>query len=310
MRKVLIIDDVHPVLIERLLHAGFLVDYRPDILAHEVASILGDVEVLVVRSKLSITDDLLKYAPQLKLVARAGSGMDNILLSPSTEIGLVNAPEGNALAVAEHTLMLLLAMINHLRSADQSVRNFQWLREKHRGLELSELTVGIIGHGHVGGALANLLQPFGCRILAYDKYKVDFQNGRTEACNYEMLMKESDVITFHVPLTDETQGWMDEGWFNSLVKPIFLINAARGELLDLQALLNAIADGKIAGVALDVLPEEKLSTLKENRRVLYEKLFHHPQVLLTPHVAGWTTASYRKISEVLSMKILNYYPIK
>ncbi len=303
----LIIDDVHPILIERLEKAGFLVRYLPEIHPDNVSAQLADIDVLVVRSKIRVTDSLLKFPNSLKLIARAGSGTDNIEISEKHGIHLISAPEGNAQAVAEHTLMFILALVNKLKSADYSVGKFQWLREQHRGLELAELTVGIIGHGHVGSALAKLLQPFGCRILAYDKYKTGFEFGKTEACSYQQLMEHSDVISFHVPLTSETQSWINDSWFQSLGKPVFLVNTARGELLDLSALLNALESNHLAGVALDVLPNEKLSKIEGLERVSYEKLFQHPKVLLTPHVAGWTTASYKKISEVLAEKIISHF---
>lgn len=307
MRKVLIIDDVHPALLDTLQLAGFEVSYQPDIAPFQVEAALSEVHVLVVRSKVQITALLLRNAHTLELIARAGSGMDNIASLPDRSISLVNAPEGNAQAVAEHTLMLMLAMFNKLRSADASVREFQWLREQHRGVELSELTVGIIGHGHVGGTLAQLLQPFGCRILAYDKYKKDFALGDTIACSYEQLMAESDVISFHVPLTEETRNWMNGDWFDSLEKPIWLVNAARGELLDVKALLAALDQRKILGAALDVLPNEKLKDASIEERSLYNRLFQRTELVFSPHVAGWTTASYRKISEVLAQKIVHHY---
>lgn len=307
MRNVLIIDDVHPALPDTLRKAGFEVSYQPDIAPFQVEAALLDIHVLVVRSKIQITAELLQNAHYLELIARAGSGMDNISSLPNRPIALVNAPEGNAQSVAEHTLMLMLAMFNKLRSADASVRQFQWLREMHRGVELSELTVGIIGHGHVGSALARLLQPFGCRILAYDKYKTDFAFGSTIACSYEMLMAESDVVSFHVPLTEETRDWLNGDWFGSLEKPIWLVNAARGELLDVEALLAALAQRKILGAALDVLPNEKLKDISADERALYNSLFQRAELVFSPHVAGWTTASYRKISEVLAQKILHHY---
>lgn len=310
MRKVLIIDDVHVALLDQLRLAGFEVSYLPDIAPSAVADALSDAAVLVVRSKIKVTAELLQKADKLELIARAGSGMDNIVSLPNRPIALVNAPEGNAQAVAEHTLMLLLAMLNQFRSADASVRQFLWQREEHRGTELSELTVGIIGHGHVGGALAQLLQPFGCRILAYDKYKSDFAFGKTEACSYEHLMEAADVVTFHVPLTKETQQWMSNSWFQSLQKPIWLINAARGELVDAEALLKAIEQGRILGAALDVLPNEKLNQLAVHEQACYQRLFASQKVIFTPHIAGWTTASYRKISEVLAQKILLHFQAK
>lgn len=307
MRKVLIIDDVHPVLLDSLLQAGFSVSYQPEIAPSQVENALSEVNVLVVRSKVLITRQLLRHAHQLEMIARAGSGMDNILSLPDRPISLVNAPEGNAQAVAEHSLMLILAMLNKFRSADASVRQFQWQREPHRGVELSELTVGIIGHGHVGSALARLLQPFGCKILAYDKYKADFVSGKTIACSYEQLMAESDIVTFHVPLTEETRAWMNGQWFSQLQKPIWLVNAARGELLEVEALLQAIAHHKILGAALDVLPNEKLALLTVEEQNLYKQLFEQSSLIFTPHVAGWTSASYRKISEVLAQKIIQHF---
>lgn len=307
-QRVLIADPVHEVLLQRLEERGFQCDNRPSITREELLSILKDYEVLVIRTKTQIDREVLQAATNLKLIARAGAGMDNIDEQFAIEkgIGCCNAPEGNRNAVAEHAMALLLALINKVCVSFDEVRALQWNREKNRGLELAGKTVGIIGFGNTGANFAGKLQSFDVKILAYDKYKTGFGSATIQESKLEELYK-ADFISLHVPLTSETHSFYDRQFFSSFQKPIYLINTSRGEVLPLKDLLTLLKEGKIIGAGLDVLEYESFKHLSLEQEDLLRRIFATEQVIATPHVAGWTQESFLKISEVLAEKIYKFF---
>lgn len=305
MKKILIVDDLHPAFKLAAEKMGFEVDDRPLIKKEDVLAILKDYTGLAIRTKFRVDAEVIAAAPNLKFVARAGAGMDNIDVHIAEEknIQLINAPEGNADAVGEHTLGMLLSLMNNFRKADIEIRNGIWDREGNRGYELMGKTVGIIGYGHMGKAFAKRLAGFGVKTIAYDKYKTRFTDDYATEASMEEIVKYSDVLSLHIPLTKETKQMVDDEYLLHFRRPIFFLNAARGEIVNTKAILKAIEEGKILGAGLDVLEKEKFPGL--NEADFYKELSANPKVLLTPHVGGWTFDSYRKISEVLAAKLKN-----
>ncbi|MES2448695.1 MAG: 2-hydroxyacid dehydrogenase [Bacteroidota bacterium] len=301
--KILIIDDLHPAFAEKAKDLGFEVDDRPQITRAETLAIIKDYLGIAVRTKFRIDQEIFDAAPNLKFVARAGAGLDNIDVAIANErnIQLINAPEGNRDAVGEHAIGLLLALMNNFRNADSEIRNGIWNREGNRGYELKGKTVGIIGYGFMGQQMARKLAGFEVNVIAYDKYKTGFGNEFVREVSMEEIVKHSDVLSIHIPLTKETKQMVDDEYFFHFKKPIFFINTARGEIVNTSAVLKNIKNGKILGAGLDVLEAEKFPILAE--QTWFEDLKANGKVILTPHVGGWTFESYRKISEVLAEKL-------
>lgn len=304
-KKILIVDDLHPVFKERATALGYVVDDRPLITRAETLAAVADYEGIAVRTKFRIDQEIFEAAPKLEFVARAGAGLDNIDIDIAKQrnIALLAANEGNMDAVGEHAVGLLLSLMNNFRQADLQIRNGVWDREGNRGYELKDKTVGIIGYGFMGQSFARKLSGFGVNVLAYDKYKTNFSDAYAKEVSMEEIVKHSDVLSLHIPLTKETRQMVNDEYFFHFKKPIFFINTARGETVNTQAVLNNIANGKIIGAGLDVLENEKFPALAA--QPWYELLKTNEKVILTPHVGGWTFDSYRKISEVLAQKLEN-----
>ncbi|GAC1312430.1 MAG: 2-hydroxyacid dehydrogenase [Mucilaginibacter sp.] len=302
--NILIVDDIHPVFIERVKAIGYQCDYRPAIKPAEALEILGGYAGLVMRSKFKLDVQHIDAGKNLRFVCRAGAGMDNIdeSYAISKGIELINAPEGNADAVGEHAIGMLLSLMNNLNAADAQVRSGIWDREGNRGHELKGKTVGIIGYGFMGKSFARKLSGFGVNVIAYDKYKTGFSDEYAREVSMEEIVKHSDVLSLHIPLTAETSGMVNEEYLFHFKKQIFLINTSRGKAVQTSAVLNAIAQGRILGAGLDVLEIEKFPILAEQQ--WFDQLRRSGKVILTPHVAGWTFESYRKISEVMAEKLL------
>lgn len=303
--KILIVDDLHPIFIEQVEALGYTCDYRPLIKRDEALEILGNYEGLVIRSKFRIDKPELDAAANLRFIARAGAGMDNIDEAYAAQKGikLLNAPEGNSDAVGEHAVGLLLSLMNNLNRADAEIRAGLWQREANRGYELKGRTIGIIGYGHMGRSFARKLKGFEANVIAYDKYKTGFTDDYAREVSMEEIVKHSDVLSLHTPLTSETKGLVNDEYLFHFRKPIFLLNTSRGKVVQTQAVLNAIKQGKVLGAGLDVLEVEKFPSLAEQQ--WFEELSTNGKIILSPHVAGWTFESYRKISEVMASKIKN-----
>ena len=301
--KILIVDDLHPAFKNGATALGYQVDDLPNITRAETLASIANYEGIAVRTKFKIDRELMDAAPGLKFIARAGAGLDNIdeAYAKERNIQLMNAPEGNRDAVGEHAIGMLLSLMNNHRKADIEIRNGIWDREGNRGWELKGRTVGIIGYGFMGSSFAKKLAGFDVKVIAYDKYKTGFSDAYATECSMEEIVKYSDVLSLHIPLTKETRQLVDEEYLRHFRKEIFFLNTARGEIVNTKAILEALEAGKILGAGLDVLEAEKFPNLAEQS--WYNELKASQKVILTPHVGGWTFESYRKISEVLTEKL-------
>jgi D-3-phosphoglycerate dehydrogenase len=304
-KQILIVDDLHPTFKQQAEELGYLCTDEPLFTREQTLAIIKDFEGLAIRTKFKVDREFIDTAPKLKWIARAGAGMDNVDEEYAKSKGIIclNAPEGNADAVGEHAIGLLLALMNKLRQGDSQIRNGVWDREANRGWELKGRTVGIVGYGHMGQSFAQKIKGFGVDIIAYDKYKTGFSDAYVREVSMEEIVKHSEIISFHIPLTRETRQMVNAEYLFHFRKPIFFINTSRGEIVDAAAVLAGIKSGKILGAGLDVLEVEKFPALAEQS--WYPALISNEQIILSPHVAGWTFESYRKISEVLAQKLKN-----
>ncbi len=308
--RCLIVDQMHDTLPELLTGIGVFGDYRPDIAAADIVAVLADggYDGLIVRSKLFVTAAVLAAAPRLRFICRAGAGTDNLDAEACAAAGvqIINAPEGNRDAVGEFAVGLLLSLLRHIPRAHAQVQRADWQREANRGHELAELTVGLIGFGHMGAAFAQRLQSFGCEVLAYDVHPEKISPAVAQAVSLEVLRARAEVISLHVPLTAATRRMVDAAWLAACPNLRWLLNTARGEVLDTGALVAALRTGALTGAALDVLENERLATLTPKQEDDLVFLQNHPNVVLTPHIGGWTTASYERINLVLVKKLARY----
>ena len=306
--KVLIADRTHEILPQRLCEAGFEVSVEPD---HDYESLMQAAqgcEGLVVRSKVNIDSAFIDRVPSLKCIGRVGAGMETIDVDYAEAHGVrcLNSPEGNRDAVGEHTVGLLLALLNNIARADAEVRKGLWQREANRGYELGPLTVGIIGYGNMGQAFAKRLSGFGCRVIYYDKYLDNLEKlVDLERVSLETLQREADVVSFHVPLTEETHHYLDAAFIEVMAKPFYLLNTSRGAVVDTEALVAGLESGKVRGAALDVLEYENMQAdgLGDVPECVHY-LQRSPRTVLTPHVAGWTVESKYKLAAVLADKMI------
>jgi D-3-phosphoglycerate dehydrogenase / 2-oxoglutarate reductase len=304
----LIVDDIHPVLIQKMESVGLKVIYRPDFALSEDYGMLSEANILIIRSKFQVTSEILEQAPVLHLIGRAGAGLDNINLEEvrARDIEVVHAAEGNADAVGEHSIGLILGLLSKIASADRSVRQGEWKRELYRGVELKGKTVGLVGYGNMGRAVARRLSSFGCEVIAYDKYLDNWPDHYAVRVDLDTLKSESHILSLHIPLTNETSGMVDSDYLKSFRNSVFLINTSRGGIVKVEAVLELLVDGTLSGAALDVLEDEPpLKNINVNQGK-YEQLFGRDDVLLTPHIAGWSLESYEKISRVLAIKIIDW----
>jgi len=309
MPKVLFIDSNHPILHETLEKNGFECDLFWDKPKAELIDLIPHYNCLVIRSKFKITAEIIDSAKNLKCIARAGAGMENIDVEYATNIGIacVHAPEGNRDAVGEHAVAMLLNLFNNISRADSELRNGKWIREGNRGFELKGKTVGIIGYGNMGSSFAQCLLGFGCAILVYDKYKKNFGNEKIKEVSLKEIFDQADVLSLHTPLTDETHYLMNDSFLKSFKKPIFIINTARGKCLNTNDLVENMKSGKVLGACLDVLEYESVSFEQINSNEIpkpLQYLIQSDKTILTPHIAGWTHESNIKIAEVLASKII------
>lgn len=304
--KILIVDQVHPALMEMLASKGIAYEYCPNLGRPEVEAAISGFQGLVIRSKFKVDGAFLQKARHLRLIGRAGAGLDTIDMEAATSHGIqvVHAAEGNADAVGEHTIGLLLMLLNKLAMADQSVRAGHWDREAFRGIELNGKTVGLLGYGNMGTAVAKRLQSFGCTVIAYDKYLEVFPTPFAQKVTLDELKLESQILSLHIPLTEETRQWVNYEFLSSFQKLDFFINTSRGEIVPIEDLLTLLETGFLKGAALDVLPDEPPTTIDKKLSSKYETLFRRPDVILSPHVAGWSLESYEKISCVLGNRLI------
>jgi D-3-phosphoglycerate dehydrogenase / 2-oxoglutarate reductase len=310
--KVLFLDTVHSILAERLQLAGAECIHAENWTYDEIRAKLPHIHGIVVRSRFPMNATFLEGATQLEFIARSGAGMENIDVEFCAEknIILFNAPEGNRNAVGEHALGMLLAVLNKLHSADREVRNGVWEREANRGIELDGKTVGIIGYGNNGAAFAKKLRGFDVKILAHDKYKTGFGDQFVIEASKEDILEQADIVSFHIPQNDETVFYFDQEFIDKCKKPIWLINLSRGRIVHTRDLVEGLKSGKVKGACLDVLEYEKSSFesfFEQELPLELVYLLKSDQVILSPHVGGWTAESYFKLSAVLADKILEHY---
>ncbi|WP_210490432.1 NAD(P)-dependent oxidoreductase [Rufibacter aurantiacus] len=306
--RCLVIDLMHESLLPMLENLGVEVTYVPDVKKEEVPDMVQDYQMLVVRSKMRITADFLKHAPNLEILARAGAGVDNIDdgVLEARNITLINAPEGNRDAVGDHTLGLLLALFRKITRGDRQIREGQWLREDNRGEEIGGKTIGLIGYGHMGKSFAKRLMGFDCEVLAFDQQPVENPFPHVRLTSLEEIQEKAQVLSLHIPYTKENHHFVNAQVLAGFRHPLWVLNTARGEVLDHAALVEAMKTGQVPGAALDVLENEKLKTLTSEQHERLTYLMDHPRVILTPHIAGWTHESYVRINEVLVHKLAGF----
>ncbi|MCO6501005.1 MAG: 2-hydroxyacid dehydrogenase [Vicingus serpentipes] len=319
-KKVLFLDTVHPILEERLSALGYLCEHDFTSSKKEVETKIADYFGIVIRSRMPIDKSFLDHAIALKFIARSGAGLENIDVSyaEKKQINVFNSPEGNMTAVGEHALGMLLMLFNQLKKGDDEVRKGIWDREGNRGIEVAGKTIGIIGYGNMGSAFAKTLSGLSCNVIAYDKYKTilrhpDSYRGQDDShykhvkqVDLETLFKETDILSIHLPLSDETYHYVDKHFLSQFTKPIYLINTARGSNVSIPALVEALKSGKVLGACLDVLEYETSSfeTISEKKLPEdFKYLAQSEKVILSPHVAGWTKESHIKLSSFLADKI-------
>lgn len=310
--KIVSVDKIHPVLFEMLNDAGHTTIDISDSSDEEVLAALPNYDGLLMRNRVMIDKEFIDQHSKLRFVGRVGSGLEKVDLAYAKEKGLevFSSPEGNKDSVAEHALGMLLAWLNKLVHADNQIRSSVWDRNPNRGEELQGKTVGIIGFGNTGSSFAQLLSGFGVRVLAYDKYKSDFANDRVDEVSMDVIFSEADVVSIHLPLTEETQFLVDERWLNQFRNPIILINTSRGQIVKTSALVNAMNAGHLRGCCLDVIEYEddrlyvpEFSTLPKD----FHDLLDSPNVILSPHCAGLSPQSYLKLSSVMAEKIIQHF---
>jgi D-3-phosphoglycerate dehydrogenase / 2-oxoglutarate reductase len=314
--KVLFVDTVHPYLEEKLKEKGFQTFHFNSTDKKEFISVAGDYEGLVIRSKFLLDKEILDHCKNLQFIARAGAGMESIDVAYAESLGIkcINSPEGNRDAVGEHAMGMLLMLLNHLKKADAEVRNGIWIRAENRGHEIMGKTVGLIGYGNTGSKFAKKLSGFECEILVYDKYKKNISDPYVKQVEMKEIFEKTDILSLHIPLTEETMYLVDKGFIHQFKKPIYIINTSRGKNLRKADLVEALKTKKVLGACLDVSEYESISfenlpagnTGMDSASLpeAFQYLIKAENVVLTPHIAGWTHESNYKMSYYLAEKIL------
>jgi D-3-phosphoglycerate dehydrogenase / 2-oxoglutarate reductase len=310
LKKVLFIDTVHPLIPEMLTSAGFSCDFQTEAGKEKMAETAPDYFGIIIRSRVRLDEAFLKKFTGLHFIGRVGAGMENIDVDFAVKMGVrcFNSPEGNRDAVGEHTLGMLLTLMNHIARANRQVHEGKWIREGNRGTEIKGKTVGIIGYGNMGSAFAQRLRGFEARVISYDKYKTNYADGNTEEVPLETLFDNADIVSLHIPLTEETRYLCNAGFFARFRKNIYFINTSRGKIVPTADLDHAIREGKVLGTALDVLEYEDSSF--ENLGSLPQEMqamLASDKVIITPHIAGWTAESNVRLAEVLANKIIQAF---
>jgi D-3-phosphoglycerate dehydrogenase len=306
---ILISCPIHDVFIQSLKASGKLYVHLPDISREELIQKIPEIEGLVISTRITIDKPILEKAKRLRWIARLGSGMEHIDLSYAKEKGInyYSSPEGNCMAVAEHALGMLLSYSRHICKSNLEVRDYAWNRQSNKGVELSGKKLGIIGYGHTGSAFARILRGFDMEIMAHDKYKKGWGDERIRETDLQTIQDQCDIISFHLPLTEETRYYANDSFFQALQKKPVLINTSRGNVLQSGALLQALENNLVSGACLDVLENENATEFKHPRNENIRKLILHPKVLVTPHIAGYSFEADEKMALAL-LKKLDFLP--
>jgi len=306
--KILLLDKNHPLITEQLSEKGFVLEEDFSSSYEQVLEKIHLYEGIIIRSRIPLDAHFLEKAKNLKFIARVGAGMENIDIAKAQELGikLINSPEGNKDAVAEHVIGTLLVLMNRLFISSNEVKKGIWLREENRGEEILGKTFGIIGYGNMGKAVAKRLSGFGCKTIFYD-IKPNLSDEFATQVSLQELQENADILSLHTPLTEDTLYMIDEEFISKMKKNFYFVNTARGKNLKTSALVNALKSGKIKGACLDVLEYEKTSFENlETKNEDLEYLLNSEKAIITPHIAGWTYESKIKLAQVIVDKILAF----
>ncbi len=310
IKNILIVDDVHPIIPKELSAAGFNIVDATKLNRKDLIKTISKAIGIIIRSRIIIDREIIDAAKSLEFIARVGAGMESIDTEYCKKKNIIclNSPEGNRDAVGEHALGMLLSLLHNLNTADKQVKSGIWQRETNRGRELGSMCVGIIGYGNMGSSFAQKLSGFGCKTISYDKYKTKYADENTTEVSLTDVFAQSDVLSLHVPLTEETKYLVDEEFISNFKKDIFLINTARGSVVKTQALVAGLKSRKILGAALDVIEYEDSSFEKTSKLLnidFFRYLAEQQNVIMSPHIAGWTNESKLKLATILIDKIKN-----
>ncbi len=307
-KKILITDKVHPAIIEGLHANGWIVDYDTTVENSKLDDILNQYTGIIINSKIIMHRTRIERGTKLQFIGRLGSGLEIIDVKHAAEknIMVYNSPEGNRNAVAEHEMGMLLTLLNKINVADREVRNLNWQREKNRGSELRGKTVGIIGLGNTGSSFAEKLYNWGVNVVAYDKYVTDFPTSLNfvQKTNLDDLINIADIISLHLPLTQYTRYLVNDSFLSKCKKGVIISNTSRGQIVDTMSLIHHLKSDHVSGACLDVFENEKPETFSHDEKDMYQTLYQMPNVVLTPHIAGWTHESLKLIASVLLEKII------
>ena len=314
--KILLLDSNHPLITEQLLAKGFILEEDFTSSYDEVLQKINQYDGIIIRSRIPLDKNFLENAQNLKFIARVGAGMENIDLEVAKNLGisLINSPEGNRDAVAEHVVAMLLILMNRLFIASEEVKNGIWKREENRGDELLGKTFGIIGYGNMGKATAKRLSGFGVEVIFYDILP-NLEDEFAKQVSLEELQERADILSLHIPLDASTEYLVDENFISKMKKNFYLVNTARGKNVETSALVDALKSGKVKAAALDVLEYEKSSfenldtstSLSARNKEDLQFLLESNQVIVTPHIAGWTHQSKEKLAQFIVDKIVQQF---
>ena len=314
--KILLLDSNHPLITEQLLAKGFILEEDFTSSYDEVLQKINQYDGIIIRSRIPLDKNFLENAQNLKFIARVGAGMENIDLETAKNLGisLINSPEGNRDAVAEHVVAMLLILMNRLFIASEEVKNGIWKREENRGDELLGKTFGIIGYGNMGKATAKRLSGFGVEVIFYDILP-NLEDEFAKQVSLEELQERADILSLHIPLDASTEYLVDENFISKMKKNFYLVNTARGKIVKTSAIVDALKSGKVKAAALDVLEYEKSSfenldtstSLSARNKEDLQFLLDSEQVIVTPHIAGWTHQSKEKLAQFIVDKIVQQF---
>ena len=307
-RRVIFIDNTYPFLFQRLTELGFSCESHYSTAREEILDQLSDCFGLVLRSRLRIDAEMLNKGKNLAFVARSGVGLEHIDLETAAQLGIqvLSSPEGSRDTVAEHAIGMLLMLMNNLGLADRQIREGNWVRAANRGIEIKGKTIGIIGYGNMGSAFAQKISGFGARLIAYDKFKTNYGDDLVQEVELEQIWAEADIVTLHIPYLPENHYFVDDAFLQKFKKPIYLVNTARGTVLNTADLVKNLQSGKVLGAALDVFEYEEQSF--ENLKPAdlpepFQYLRRANNVVLTPHLAGSSLEANEGHARVLAQKI-------